>query len=86
MQADTESAGQLILCRVAEKLYRTEPTGISYAIPKAKGWQIKRSLKPSDRQLARRRLDDLRNKIVRMTTAVEGEALTLYANRIEFAP
>jgi integrase len=44
------------LHRVAENLYRREPSGIYYAILKRDGKQIWRSLKTTDRKLAERRL------------------------------
>ena len=46
-----------------ERLWRHTPTNKFYAILKRGGRQIKRSLKARDRELARRRLEDLRQKV-----------------------
>jgi hypothetical protein len=51
------------LHRVAECLYRFH-TGKHYALIKIGGKQIKRSLKPHDQQLAKRRLKDIKDKAV----------------------
>src|SRR5882724_4026939 len=54
------------LKQVATNLFRSNKTGIYYAIFKRKRRQVKRSLKTTDRGLAGHRLDDLRHKIARL--------------------
>jgi hypothetical protein len=44
-------------------LYRSKRSDIFYAIFTRLGGQIKRSLKTTDKELARRRLEDLRQKV-----------------------
>jgi hypothetical protein len=56
------------LANVAENLYRSESSGIYYAVIKSDGKQIRRSPRTNDPQLARRRLADFRKKITRLST------------------
>lgn len=51
------------MSRVGENLWRNQSSGIYYALLKRSGKQIRRSLKTSDRSLAKRRLDDLQGKV-----------------------
>jgi integrase len=52
--------------KVAENLYRLESSQTYYALFKRAGKQIRRSLKTTDRALARRRLNELRAKVSRL--------------------
>lgn len=49
--------------KVAECLYRYEPSGVYYVIAKRRGKQFRRSLKTNDRPLAMRRLAEFRARI-----------------------
>jgi len=51
-------------------LYRSADSGIFYGIFSRKGDQIKKSLKTTDKELARRRLEGLRQKVARLNTKV----------------
>ena len=64
-QADAEVAGQ-VLKRVGQCLYRSEQSGRYYGVIKRSGKQIKKSLKTSDKALAKRRLADLLGKAARL--------------------
>jgi integrase len=55
-------------------LYRSADSGIFYGIFSRKGDQIKKSLKTTDKELARRRLEALRQKVARLNTKV-GKAI-----------
>jgi hypothetical protein len=68
------ATGQQTLKRVATNLYRSSQSGVYYAIFKRKRRQVKRSLRTTNRELARRRLDELRHKIDRLKS---GDAKTL---------
>jgi len=62
--ADKESQPESTLFRkVAECLYRHEPSGTYYALVKRAGKQYRRSLKTKDRKLAERQLADFREKV-----------------------
>jgi integrase len=52
---------------VGENLYRSESSGIYYALFKRDGKQIRRSLKTTDKELARRKLANLREQVHRLT-------------------
>ena len=54
--------------KVAENLYRLNQTGGYYALVKRGGKQIRRSLKTKDRALAKRRLNDFKKQINRLTS------------------
>jgi integrase len=56
------------LNRVGENLFRSDASGIYYAIFRRDGKQIRRSLKTGDRKLAERKLNELRGKVERLTT------------------
>ena len=49
-------------------LYRANPSGIFYGVFTRRNEQIKKSLKTSDKELARRRLESLRQKVARLNT------------------
>jgi len=49
-------------------LYRSSDSGILYGIFSRRGDQIKKSLKTTDKELARRRLEALRQKVARLNT------------------
>jgi integrase len=55
------------LHHAGENLYRAETSGIYYALFKRDGKQIRRSLKTTDKDLARRKLAELRNQVNRLT-------------------
>src|SRR5277367_443004 len=55
-------------------LYRSSASGVFYGIFTRKGDQIKKSLKTTDKELARRRLEALRQKVARLNTKV-GKAI-----------
>jgi integrase len=56
------------LNRVGENLFRSDASGIYYAIFRRDGKQIRRSLKTGDRKLAERQLKEFRGKVERLTT------------------
>ena len=56
------------LNRVGENLFRSDASGIYYAIFRRDGKQIRRSLKTGDRKLAERKLSELRGKVERLAT------------------
>lgn len=49
-------------------LYRSKVSGVFYGIFSRTGGQAKRSLKTKDKELARRRLEELRQKVGRLNT------------------
>jgi integrase len=54
--------------RVGENLYRLNTSGGYYALLKRGGKQFRRSLKTTDKELAKRRLGELREKVGRLST------------------
>lgn len=52
---------------VGENLYRNQSSNIYYALFKRDGKQIRRSLKTTDKELARRKLSHLREQVQRLT-------------------
>jgi len=58
---------QHTLQNVGENLYRSDSSGIYYALFKRDGKQIRKSLKTTDRNLAKRKLEDLREQVQRLT-------------------
>ena len=65
--AETKAARKLVMHRVAENLYRLEPSGGYYALLKRGDKQFRRSLKTKDRKLADRRLAELRAQVGNLT-------------------
>ena len=57
-------------------LYRSTDSGIFYGIFTRTGGQVKRSLKTNDKELARRRLEDLRQNVAKLNTK-EGRKVVL---------
>ena len=53
---------------VGENLYRRESSGVYYALLKHGRKQFRRSLNTTDRELARRRLSQLREDVANLTT------------------
>jgi hypothetical protein len=49
-------------------LFRCEASGIYYAIVKVNGKQKRRNLKTRDKEIARRKMEDFRQKVARLTT------------------
>jgi integrase len=68
MKTTTEGRKQQKLIHVGDCLYRSSSTDIYYAIFERDGRQVKRSLKTADKELARRRLGDLREKVDRLSS------------------
>lgn len=64
----SQKSSQHTLQNVGENLYRSETSSVYYALFKRDGKQIRRSLKTTDKDLARRRLADLRQKVERLTS------------------
>jgi len=62
----TDVSDRQALVRVSECLYRSQHSDRYYALLKRGGKQIKRSLKTSDRELAKRRLAEFREKAERL--------------------
>lgn len=71
---DTES--KAVFRKVAECLYRHESSGTYYGLVKRGGKQFRRSLKTDDRQLASRRLAELREKVGRLTNVTSARRIT----------
>lgn len=63
------------LTNVGECLYRSDFSGRYYAIFRRGGKQIKQSLKTSDKELAKRKLEELRQKVGRLDTKRASETL-----------
>lgn len=66
---NTVSKGSKVqqLVHVGDCLYRSSITDVYYGIFKRDGRQVKRSLKTTDRELAKRKLEELRRKVDRLT-------------------
>lgn len=62
--------------KVAECLYRHESSGTYYGLVKRSGKQFRRSLKTDDRQLANRRLADLRDKVGKLSNVKSARRIT----------
>ena len=54
--------------KVGENLYRLNTSGGYYALLKRGGKQFRKSLKTTDKELAKRRLGELREKVGRLST------------------
>lgn len=76
LQESTPQPAQTSFAKVAECLYRNESSGIYYAFAKRHGKQFRRSLKTSDRQLAKRRLAEFREKVTRLSQTKHASSLT----------
>lgn len=64
----SESSPERPFRHVGENLYRRESSGVYYALLKKGRKQFRRSLKTTDRELARRRLAELRAQIGVLTS------------------
>ena len=62
--------------RVSENLYKVTETGGYYALVKRGGKQIRRSLKTTDKALAKRRLVELKQKASKLRTGNEHASIT----------
>ena len=62
--------------RVSENLYKVTETGGYYALVKRGGKQIRRSLKTTDKALAKRRLAELKQKASKLRTGKEHASIT----------
>ena len=62
--------------RVSENLYKVIETGGYYALVKRGGKQIRRSLKTTDKALAKRRLAELKQKASKLRTGKEHASIT----------
>jgi len=67
MKDTTRPRKQQTLEHVGDCLYRSSLTDVYYGIFERDGRQVKRSLKTADRELARRRAEELRRKVERLT-------------------
>jgi len=65
-QKDPERRDERTYSKVAECLYRSDSSGMYYALLKKSGKQIRRSLKTSDRKLAERHLAEFKEKVSRL--------------------
>lgn len=63
MSANPSETSGAVFRKVAQNLYRLESSGTYYALLKRGGKQIRKSLKTTDRQLASRRLNELRDRV-----------------------
>ena len=68
MKATSKTRKQQRLVHVGDCLYRSAVTDIYYAIFERDGRQVKRSLKTADPELAKRRRDEQRRKVERLTS------------------
>ena len=82
MRSDQLEKSNPIHKRVGENLYRHTPSGNYYALLKRGGKQFRRSLKTTDRALAARRLDDLRQKVNNLTLTDEKNAIPGCSQRL----
>lgn len=71
----TTQSGNQVLAQVGECLYRARTSNIYYGVFKRAGKQVKRSLKTTDKELAKRRLEELRQKVARLNTKAGGNIL-----------
>ena len=81
MKDSTSASGNQVLVKVATCLYRSAVSDNYYAIFKRAGRQVKRSLKTSDKELAKRRLESLRQKVVKLNTKAGGVLFETLAER-----
>ena len=73
------------LINVGNWLYRSHLTDGYYGIFERDGRQVKRSLKTTDRELAKRRVEELRRKVERLT-ASSGAGLSQATTRAALPP
>jgi integrase len=76
MTKSTQPPSQAVFHKVGQNLYRLESSGTYYALFKRAGKQIRRSLKTTDASLARRRLNELGDKVSRLNQAKGASKLT----------
>jgi hypothetical protein len=62
-------------------LYRSADSGIYYGLFKRNGVQVKRSLKTTDKELARRQLEDLRQRVGRLNSKAGTRKLAVASAR-----
>lgn len=67
MKNTTTPRNQQKLVNVGDCLYRSDATHVYYGIFERDGRQVKRSLKTTDRELAKRKVEELRRKVERLT-------------------
>jgi integrase len=72
MQTNPPESSSRAFQHVGENLYRRESSGVYYALLKRGRKQFRRSLKTTDRALAKRRLSDLRDDVSRLSTTENG--------------
>lgn len=75
-EGGSDTGPKAVFRKVAECLYRHESSGTYYGLVKRGGKQFRRSLKTDDRQLANRRLSDLREKVGRLTNVTSARRIT----------
>ena len=76
MTKTPQPPGQAVFHKVGQNLYRLESSGTYYALFKRAGKQIRRSLKTTDASLARRRLNELADKVSRLNQTKGASKLT----------
>jgi hypothetical protein len=64
----TTESGNQVLVKIATCLYRSVASNIYYGIYKRAGKQVKRSLKTTDKELAKRCFEHLREKAAQLNT------------------
>jgi site-specific recombinase XerD len=67
VKATSKTRKQQKLIHVGDNLYRSSITDVYYGIFERDDRQVKRSLKTTDRELAKRRIEELRRKVERLT-------------------
>ena len=67
MKDTAKPRNQQKLTHVGDCLYRSSLTDVYYGIFERDGRQVKRSLKTTDRELAKRKVEELRRKVERLT-------------------
>ncbi|HXI50315.1 MAG TPA: site-specific integrase, partial [Candidatus Saccharimonadales bacterium] len=65
-QQGAEPNTEAVFAKVGECLYRHQSSGVYYGLVKRSGKQFRRSLKTTDRALAKTRLSDFREKVGRL--------------------
>lgn len=81
MKSESSNRQNQTLHRAGQCLYRSDSSGIYYGVFKRAGRRIERSLKTSDKELAKRRLERLRQKVARFNTKEGAILFEALANR-----
>jgi integrase len=75
-QDGSENTAQPVFQKVGECLYKNQSSGKYYGLVKRCGKQFRRSLKTDDRQLANRRLSELKAKVGRLSNVKSARRIT----------